>query len=61
MANHPDLLTSAFDKDLVEYPPAEQLIAECGKMALLDRLLTQLHTRGHKVLPSPFSFEPGRH
>lgn len=57
MANHPDLLTSAFDKDLVEYPPAEQLIAECGKMELLDRLLTHLHQRKHKVpalpLPAP--------
>ena len=49
VANHPDLVTAEFEKDNLEYPPAEQLIAECGKMALLDRLLTQLHAKGHKV------------
>ncbi len=49
VANHPDLVTAAFDKDNLEYPPAAQLIAECGKMALLDRMLTQLRARGHKV------------
>lgn len=49
MANHPDLVTAAFEKDNLEYPPADQLIADCGKMALLDRLLTKLHAKGHKV------------
>lgn len=49
MANHPDLVTAAFEKDNLEYPPADKLIAECGKMALLDRMLTKLHARGHKV------------
>jgi len=49
VANHPDLVTAAFEKDNLEYPPAAQLIADCGKMALLDRMLTKLHAGGHKV------------
>ena len=32
------------------YPPPEQLCADSGKMALLDRLLTKLLPEGHKVL-----------
>ena len=49
VANHPDLVTAEFDKQNLEYPSAEQLIAECGKVALLDRMLTKLHAGGHKV------------
>lgn len=49
VANHPDLVTAEFDKHNLEYPPADKLIAECGKMALLDRLLSRLHAKGHKV------------
>lgn len=47
--NHPDLITSAFSSTL-EYPPPEELVRQCGKMALLDRLLKRLLAADHKVL-----------
>ncbi len=47
--NHPDLITSAFDPSPT-YPSAAELVQQCGKMQLLDRLLRQLKARGHKVL-----------
>ncbi|XP_072989516.1 ATP-dependent DNA helicase DDM1 isoform X3 [Typha latifolia] len=47
--NHPDLLESAFDGSYF-YPPIEQLVEQCGKLQLLDRLLTLLLARKHKVL-----------
>ncbi|KAK3270878.1 hypothetical protein CYMTET_20748 [Cymbomonas tetramitiformis] len=47
--NHPDLITSQVDQSL-EYPSPEELVEQCGKFKLLDRLLTQLKARGHKVL-----------
>jgi len=47
--NHPDLITSAFTADL-HGPPMDVLLAQSGKLALLDRLLKQLKARGHKVL-----------
>ncbi|XP_042520946.1 ATP-dependent DNA helicase DDM1-like isoform X2 [Macadamia integrifolia] len=47
--NHPDLLESAFDGSYT-YPPVEQLVEQCGKFRLLDRLLSQLLARKHKVL-----------
>lgn len=47
--NHPDLITSTFTQDL-NYPTPEELIKQCGKMELLDRLLKRLHAGGHKVL-----------
>ncbi|KAF9620353.1 hypothetical protein IFM89_011088 [Coptis chinensis] len=47
--NHPDLLESAFDGSYL-YPPVEQLVEQCGKFRLLDRLLTKLFARKHKVL-----------
>lgn len=31
------------------YPPVEQIVEQCGKFRLLDRLLAQLFTRKHKV------------
>lgn len=34
----------------VFYPPPEDLIAQCGKLALLDRLLKKLLPEGHKTL-----------
>ncbi|XP_075501519.1 ATP-dependent DNA helicase DDM1-like [Primulina tabacum] len=46
---HPDLLESAFDGSYF-YPPVEQLVEQCGKFRLLDRLLTKLFARKHKVL-----------
>ncbi len=47
--NHPDLITAPFEGSMY-YPPAAQLVADCGKMALLDRLLTKLFAEDHKVL-----------
>ncbi|KAK9285539.1 hypothetical protein L1049_024734 [Liquidambar formosana] len=47
--NHPDLLESAFDGSYF-YPPIEQIVEQCGKFHLLDRLLAQLFARKHKVL-----------
>ncbi|KAG7031245.1 ATP-dependent DNA helicase DDM1 [Cucurbita argyrosperma subsp. argyrosperma] len=32
------------------YPPVEQIVEQCGKFCLLDRLLTWLFARKHKVL-----------
>ncbi|CAK9152420.1 unnamed protein product [Ilex paraguariensis] len=47
--NHPDLLESAFDGSYF-YPPVEQIVEQCGKFCLLDRLLVKLLGRKHKVL-----------
>lgn len=47
--NHPDLITSALDPSPL-FPSAEELVKQCGKMQLLDRLLTRLKAGGHKVL-----------
>ncbi|XP_010680797.2 ATP-dependent DNA helicase DDM1 [Beta vulgaris subsp. vulgaris] len=47
--NHPDLLESAYDGSYF-YPPVEQIVGQCGKFQLLDRLLTELFARKHKVL-----------
>lgn len=44
-----DLITSATDGS-VQYPEADELAKQCGKLQLLDRLLVQLHKGGHKVL-----------
>ncbi|PSS36469.1 ATP-dependent DNA helicase [Actinidia chinensis var. chinensis] len=46
---HPDLLISAFDGSYT-YPPVEEIVGQCGKFRLLDRLLTKLFARKHKVL-----------
>ncbi|CAI9781032.1 unnamed protein product [Fraxinus pennsylvanica] len=47
--SHPDLLESAFDGSYF-YPPVEQIVGQCGKFQLLDRLLAKLFERKHKVL-----------
>ncbi|CAA0822877.1 ATP-dependent DNA helicase DDM1 [Striga hermonthica] len=47
--NHPDLLESAFDGSYF-YPPVEQIVGQCGKFQLLDKLLSKLFARKHKVL-----------
>lgn len=47
--NHPDLITGGLDGS-IHFPSADELVADCGKMRLLDRLLTRLRARGHKVL-----------
>ncbi|XP_011025768.1 PREDICTED: ATP-dependent DNA helicase DDM1-like [Populus euphratica] len=46
---HPDLLTSAFDGTYF-YPPVEQIVEQCGKFRLLDKLLNRLFALKHKVL-----------
>lgn len=47
--NHPDLITGPFDGS-VFFPSPEELVRDCGKMALLDKLLNRLLPEGHKVL-----------
>lgn len=46
---HPDLLESAFDGSYF-YPPVEQIVEQCGKFRLLDKLLNRLFALKHKVL-----------
>ncbi|KAK4346829.1 hypothetical protein RND71_033168 [Anisodus tanguticus] len=47
--NHPDLLESLYNGSNF-YPPVEQIVEQCGKFRLLDRLLSKLFARKHKVL-----------
>ncbi|CAN4080050.1 unnamed protein product [Withania somnifera] len=47
--NDPDLLESLFNGSNF-YPPVEQIVEQCGKFRLLDRLLSKLFARKHKVL-----------
>ena len=47
--NHPDLVTSSFTNDVV-YPSSEELLEQCGKLQLLNRLLVKLKAKGHRVL-----------
>ncbi|RLN42769.1 ATP-dependent DNA helicase DDM1 isoform X2 [Panicum miliaceum] len=47
--SHPDLLEAAFGTTSL-YPPVDKLLEQCGKFQLLDRLLTSLLARKHKVL-----------
>lgn len=47
--NHPDLFHSHYEDDL-NYPPVDELVSECAKFKLMDRLLIHLRDRGHKVL-----------
>ncbi|KAK7252908.1 hypothetical protein RIF29_37176 [Crotalaria pallida] len=49
VCNHPDILESSFD-DTYLYPPINEIVEQCGKFQLLDRLLEQLLARKHKVL-----------
>lgn len=48
LCNHPDLIIGPYTKALT-YPVPGVLIEQCGKFALLDRLLTKLRAGGHKV------------
>lgn len=56
--NHPFLIRGVEDRIVSEIPPEQrtlehlhrQLIASCGKMVLLDKLLPRLKAEGHKVL-----------
>ena len=47
--NHPDLITGGLDGSIM-FPSADELVAQCGKFRLLDRLMTKLRAKGHKVL-----------
>ena len=47
--NHPDLITGGLDGSIC-FPTADELLASCGKLKLLDRLLTRLRAKGHRVL-----------
>lgn len=47
--NHPDLLESSFDGSYA-YPPVDQIVEQCGKFQLLERLLDKLLACKHKVL-----------
>lgn len=47
--NHPDLLTCEWE-ETVTFPTPDVLVQQCGKMQVLDRLLTSLRAGGHKVL-----------
>lgn len=47
--NHPDLITGGLDGS-IQFPSAAELIEQCGKMQLLNRLLTILRKNGHKTL-----------
>ncbi|KAK9136358.1 hypothetical protein Syun_015688 [Stephania yunnanensis] len=47
--NHPDLLESLFDVTPF-YPPVEEIVEQCGKFGLLDRLVNKLLACKHKVL-----------
>ncbi|KAG2499485.1 hypothetical protein HYH03_002432 [Edaphochlamys debaryana] len=49
ICNHPDLVTGPASGSSM-LPSADELVAQCGKMALLERLLTELRKRGHRVL-----------
>ncbi|GLC76063.1 hypothetical protein PLESTF_001730400 [Pleodorina starrii] len=49
VCNHPDLIMGATSATNM-YPPASELVAQCGKLALLDRLLRELRKEGHRVL-----------
>ncbi|TKY70376.1 ATP-dependent DNA helicase DDM1 [Spatholobus suberectus] len=49
VCNHPDLLESPYDGSYF-YPPLNEIVEQCGKFNLLDRLLQRLFARNHKVL-----------
>lgn len=46
--NHPYLFEGVEDRH--QDPLGEHLIQNCGKMVMLDKLLTKLKERGHRVL-----------
>ena len=47
--NYPDLISGGLDRSIM-FPKREELVEQCGKFRLLDRLLTKLKERGHKTL-----------
>ncbi|KAI5420859.1 ATP-dependent DNA helicase ddm1 [Lathyrus oleraceus] len=49
VCNHPNLLESPYDGSYF-YPPLNEIIEQCGKFQLLNRLLERLFSRNHKNL-----------
>ena len=49
IVNHPYLLEYPLDED-GQIKVDEELVKNCGKLQVLDQLLTELKSRGHKVL-----------
>uniref|UniRef100_A0A1J3JV51 ATP-dependent DNA helicase DDM1 n=1 Tax=Noccaea caerulescens TaxID=107243 RepID=A0A1J3JV51_NOCCA len=47
--NHPDLLVGQIDGSYL-YPPVEDIVGQCGKFRLLERLLVRLFAKNHRVL-----------
>ncbi|CAH2043122.1 unnamed protein product, partial [Thlaspi arvense] len=47
--NHPDLLVGQLDGSYL-YPPIEDIVGQCGKFRLLERLLVRLFAKNHRVL-----------
>ncbi|KAL0863294.1 hypothetical protein Bca101_042412 [Brassica carinata] len=47
--NHPDLLVGQLDGSYL-YPPLEDIVGQCGKFRLLERLLVRLFAKNHRVL-----------
>ncbi|CAH8336529.1 unnamed protein product [Eruca vesicaria subsp. sativa] len=47
--NHPDLLVGQLDGSYL-YPPVEDIVGQCGKFRLLERLLVRLFAKNHRVL-----------
>ncbi|RYR73963.1 hypothetical protein Ahy_A02g008546 [Arachis hypogaea] len=56
VCNHPNLLESAFDGSCKYhairglYPPVNEIVEQCEKFCLLERLLKRLFAKKHKVL-----------
>jgi len=53
VCNHPFLITGveqALTKNLNNEEVMQKLISVCGKLELLDKLLTKLKAEGHRVL-----------
>ncbi|XP_014519297.1 ATP-dependent DNA helicase DDM1 [Vigna radiata var. radiata] len=49
VCNHPDLIDPDCDHTNL-YPPVNEIVEQCGKFHLLDRLVQRLFARNHKVL-----------
>ena len=47
--NHPDLISGGLDGSIM-FPSAAELVEQCGKFRLLDRIMKKLRQRGHKTL-----------
>ena len=50
--NHPDLITGGLDGSLM-YPSAEEMVSQCGKMRLMQRLLEKLRAVKAVQVDSP--------